>query len=132
MNDTPHPAPRETGPTPDPIDPESAGPIIDYRFTLANERTFLAWTRTALGLLAAGVAVHQLVDPDRMTVVRTALALGCTVLAVVAVLGAYVRWRKVTAAMHAGRPLPPSRLIPILTTGIALMAGLVAIGLWLW
>jgi putative membrane protein len=29
----------------------------DYRFTLANERTFLAWERTALGLLAAAVAV---------------------------------------------------------------------------
>ena len=26
----------------------------DYRFTLANERTFLAWVRTALGLLAGG------------------------------------------------------------------------------
>ena len=33
----------------------------DYRFTLANERTFLAWVRTALGLLAAAVAVVQLV-----------------------------------------------------------------------
>jgi len=35
----------------------------DYRFTLANERTFLAWQRTALGLLAAAVAVVHLV-PD--------------------------------------------------------------------
>lgn len=33
----------------------------DYRFTLANERTFLAWQRTALGLLAAAVALVQLV-----------------------------------------------------------------------
>ena len=33
----------------------------DYRFTLANERTFLAWLRTSLSLLAAGVAVVQLV-----------------------------------------------------------------------
>jgi putative membrane protein len=37
-----------------------------YRFTLANERTFLAWQRTALGLLAAAVAVVQLVpEADR-------------------------------------------------------------------
>ena len=28
----------------------------DYRFTLANERTFLAWQRTSLGLMAAAVA----------------------------------------------------------------------------
>lgn len=33
----------------------------DYRFTLANERTFLAWIRTALALLAGGVAVIKLV-----------------------------------------------------------------------
>ena len=39
---------------------------LDYRFTLANERTFLAWQRTALGLLAAAVAVVQLVpETDR-------------------------------------------------------------------
>jgi hypothetical protein len=29
----------------------------DYRFTFANERTFLAWIRTALALIAGGVAV---------------------------------------------------------------------------
>ena len=29
----------------------------DPRFTFANERTFLAWIRTALGFLAAGVAI---------------------------------------------------------------------------
>ncbi|WP_245547416.1 YidH family protein [Nocardia brevicatena] len=134
MTDTPPPAMRGAGHVPDanPSDPESADPIVDYRFTLANERTFLAWSRTALGLLAAGVAVHQLVDPDRMTIVRTALATGCTILAVVTALGAYLRWRKVAAAMHAGRALPPTWLIPSLTAGIAIMTGLVAIGLWLW
>ncbi len=30
------------------------GEAPDYRFSLANERTFLAWIRTALGFLAAG------------------------------------------------------------------------------
>ena len=33
------------------------GEAPDYRFSLANERTFLAWIRTALGFLAAGVAL---------------------------------------------------------------------------
>lgn len=33
----------------------------DYRFTLANERTFLSWQRTSPGLLAAAVALAQLV-----------------------------------------------------------------------
>jgi uncharacterized membrane protein YidH (DUF202 family) len=38
----------------------------DYRFTLANERTFLAWVRTAPGPLAGGVAVDQLIGPFRV------------------------------------------------------------------
>ena len=57
----------------------------DYRFTLANERTFLAWIRTALGLLAGGVAVRQLVDPFDIANATTALALvavGCSVILV--------------------------------------------------
>ena len=57
----------------------------DYRFTLANERTFLAWVRTALGLLAGGVAVRQLVDPFDIANTTTALALisvGCSVVLV--------------------------------------------------
>ena len=36
------------------------GEAPDYRFSLANERTFLAWIRTALGFLAAGVGLDQL------------------------------------------------------------------------
>jgi putative membrane protein len=39
----------------------------DYRFTLANERTFLAWQRTALGLLAAAVAAVQLLPEVGVT-----------------------------------------------------------------
>ncbi len=32
----------------------------EARFTLANRRTFLAWSRTALALVAAGLASVQL------------------------------------------------------------------------
>ena len=37
-------------------------PDPDIRFSLANERTFLAWVRTAIGLVAAGVAIFHLID----------------------------------------------------------------------
>jgi putative membrane protein len=57
-------------------DPQSApldqgGKALDYRFTLANERTFLAWVRTSLAMIAAGVAVVQFVPG--LSVVRHAL-----------------------------------------------------------
>jgi putative membrane protein len=68
---------------------------IDYRFTLANERTFLAWIRTALGLLAGGVAVHTLVQPFHHAGVHRILAMMCIVLAVIVAVGAYTHWRDV-------------------------------------
>ncbi|WP_103350207.1 YidH family protein [Amycolatopsis sp. CA-128772] len=99
---------------PDDIKPHAGGREPDYRFTLANERTFLAWLRTALGLLAGGVAVHQLVPNAASTV----LAGLCVVLAAVLAGTAYPRWRRVQVAMRAGEPLPPSRLILVLTGGL--------------
>ncbi|MRH93019.1 DUF202 domain-containing protein [Nocardia sp. SYP-A9097] len=94
----------------------------DYRFTLANERTFLAWIRTSLGLLAGAVAVHQLAAPFESVSARTALAFGCVVLAVVLAGGAYFHWRSVQAAMRRDEPLPGSVLVPILSTGTGVIA----------
>lgn len=94
----------------------------DYRFTLANERTFLAWLRTALALLAAGVAVEQLgtgLDPPWA---RTGLSLGCLALSVVASAGGVARWRAVDAAVRAGAPLPSQRLPWPLTAGLVVLA----------
>ena len=51
------------------------GEAPDYRFSLANERTFLAWIRTALGFLAAGVGLDQLAPDFATPVIREALAL---------------------------------------------------------
>src|SRR6187200_2619513 len=85
----------------------------DYRFTLANERTYLAWVRTALGLLAAGVAVRQLVEPFGIKGGRTTLALLAIAASVVLIVGAYLRWINVQRAVRRGEPLPPARLVPI-------------------
>ncbi|PSR67598.1 hypothetical protein C8258_14120 [Nocardia sp. MDA0666] len=107
------------------------GPDLDYRFTLAGERTFLAWIRTALGLLAGGVAVHELVQPFGHHDIRSVLAISCIVLSAVIALGAFGRWRLVGAAMRAGRPLPNTVMVPILAIGIAVIALLAGIGLLL-
>ncbi|MGW3996595.1 YidH family protein [Amycolatopsis sp. NPDC004772] len=98
------------------ITPHAGGTEPDYRFTLANERTFLAWLRTALGLLAGGVAVHQLVPSPAAA--STVLAGLCVALAAVLAATAYPRWRRVQIAMRAGQPLPPSRTILVLTGGL--------------
>jgi putative membrane protein len=103
----------------------------DYRFTLANERTFLAWTRTALGLLAGAVAVHTLVAPFGVTGARTAIALGCVVLAVVLAVGAYFHWRSVQRAMRRDRPLPGSAMVPVLAGGIGVIALLAGVAVLL-
>ncbi|WP_084479130.1 YidH family protein [Nocardia jejuensis] len=99
---------------------------VDYRFTLANERTFLAWIRTALGLLAGGVAVHTLVQPFHHSGIRRALALSCIALAIVVSIGAYTHWRRVGITMRRGERLKDTPMVPILSAGIAAVSVLVA------
>ena len=97
-------------------------PEPDPRFTLANERTFLAWLRTALALVAAGVALPQFAPDLEPAWALTALSLGCLLLSVVASLGGALRWRAVDTAMRAGAALPRSRLPWPLTAGLVVLA----------
>ena len=87
----------------------------DYRFTLANERTFLAWIRTALALIAGGVALVQLVPSFGVPGVRH----GGSVFLIVAggLLAAFAvrRWQRVQRAMRLDADLPRSRLPALLT-----------------
>ncbi|WP_280417735.1 YidH family protein [Nocardia carnea] len=98
----------------------------DYRFTLANERTFLAWIRTAMGLLAGGVAVRQLDDVSRPEVWR-ALAVACICLAAVLTIGAFVHRRSAQRAIRRGLPLPSTRMIVVVAVGLTTIAVLAAI-----
>jgi inner membrane protein YidH len=100
----------------------SEGAEPDYRFTLANERTFLAWIRTSLGLLAGGVAVRQLVQPFEVAGARTALALLAIGASVVLAGGGYLRWVEVQRAVRRGEPLPPARLVPLVAAGVLIIA----------
>ncbi|MFR9751902.1 YidH family protein [Nocardia sp. 004] len=119
-----------TLPSPD-AESEEGEEELDYRFTLANERTFLAWMRTSLGLLAGGVAVHTLVDPSRIAGFRRAIALSCLVLATMVAVGAYTHWRRVEAAMRRGDALPDTVLVPILSAGIAIVTLLAGVAVML-
>lgn len=77
----------------------------DYRFTLANERTYLAWLRTALALLAAAVVLHQLQPAGLLVPVRW-LSPGFAGLAGLAVGLGFMRWRSYEIAMRHRRTLP--------------------------
>jgi len=96
-------------------------PEPDARFTLANERTFLAWTRTALALVAGGLAVAHFLD-DVAAEVRLPLAIALVAFGGYVSTDSYRRWRANDAALRAGRPLPPSPLPAILVTGVGLAA----------
>ncbi len=94
----------------------------DYRFSLANERTFLAWSRTSLALVAAGVAVAQYIPDLGPPALRTALGAGLVLLGVVLAAVSHRRWREVRRAMRLGRPLPPTPQIPLLAAGVTAVA----------
>jgi putative membrane protein len=100
----------------------------DYRFTLANERTYLAWMRTAIGLLAAGVGVAYLRGFDVPG--RTGLAAALVVLGMTTGLVAYRHWRVTERAIRAGDPLPRPAMIAVLSVGLTIAAGWALVGLF--
>jgi len=91
----------------------------DYRFTLANERTFLAYLRTSLAFYAGGLSAVQFLDLEQRWVSR-AIGVVLVLAGLSSTIGAYVRWKQNLAAMRANGPLPASRLPLLLATTIAL------------
>ena len=109
------------------VDPED-GREPDPRFTFANERTFLAWSRTALALVVAGLAIVQLLPPfPGVPVGRHLLGVPLIVLGAVLAIVAYAEWARDQRALRRGEPLPRSILPWILATTIAGMAIIAAV-----
>jgi putative membrane protein len=102
----------------------SEGAEPDPRFTFANERTFLAWIRTSLALVAAGVAVEAFVS-GLGEGTRTALAAALIGLGVATSVTAYGRWMAAERALRQNRPLPAPVLAPLLGYGVAVTGVLV-------
>ena len=97
------------------------GSTPDYRFSLANERTFLAWLRTALALIGGGFAVDQFL-PDLPRPWRVGLALALLAAGVVCALRAVDHWVRCERAMRRGEDLPASRFPAVLSLVIAVVA----------
>ncbi|GHF15975.1 hypothetical protein GCM10017786_57290 [Amycolatopsis deserti] len=98
----------------------------DYRFTLANERTFLAWLRTALALIAGAVALMQFVPQFSVAGMRAGLAALLAVTGTLLAAFAYRRWARVQRAMRNKRPLPMTWL-PFVAGWAAALAGAVVL-----
>lgn len=102
-----------------PGDPRSVGNDPDYRFTLANERTFLAWIRTALALSAGGIGAVTILDDFPG---EEFLGIGLLALSFATAATAYRRWALNERAMRLEEPLPPSKLPIMMAIGVALVA----------
>ena len=105
---------------------EQTGSDPDPRFTFANERTFLAWNRTALALIATGVAATQLLPKLQVAWGRRVLGLPLIALGAIVAAESFHHWRANERAMRRGQPLPRSPMPLVLAVGI-LVVGVVAV-----
>jgi putative membrane protein len=100
---------------------EEVGSDPDPRFTFANERTFLAWNRTALALIAAGLAAAQFLKFN-LHGLRLIIAVPLIILGAALALASYLHWEDSERAMRLRQPLHYSWMPRVLTGGIAVIA----------
>lgn len=107
---------------PAPHDESPIGP--DVRFLLANERTLLAWLRTAIALQAGGLAVLQFA-----TTLEARAFIGVGLLLIGAACGVfgYVRYRAADRAIRADRLPPPGRGPAVVTLVVAVLGIVLAV-----
>lgn len=98
------------------------GKMPDYRFSLANERTFLAWIRTALALLAGAVAIDQLAPQFVPGAGRLVLCVALAAVGATLAIASYRRWAEREEAMRHGRELPHSSMMLGMTLVVSLAA----------
>lgn len=108
-------------PRPDRRPLHEVGETPDYRFSLANERTFLAWIRTSLALLAGGVAVVQIVPDFAFAGARPMLGVILIVMSTVIAATSYARWERRERAIRLGGPLPRSVLPRVVGIGLSVV-----------
>jgi putative membrane protein len=116
------------------FDPEKTprvGEAPDYRFSLANERTFLAWIRTGLALIAGGLACAQFLPPLPIVHLREFIAVALLVLGGIVALRAVDHWARTERAMRTGADLPASRFPAILAIVVFLGALLLVLAVLL-
>lgn len=108
---------------PHPGEDNAGGAEPDARFTLANERTYLAWVRTSLAVIAGGLAIAQFLRGGPVGT-TAAVAIGIALIAVGAALSmsSYRQWRRNDHALRHGEPLPRTLLPRLLIIAVVLTA----------
>jgi putative membrane protein len=105
-----------------PSEPDQDEREPDVRFTYANERTFLAWNRTALALIATGVAATQLLPNLHVDGGRRILGLPLIALGALVALTSFHHWKSNQRSMRRGEPLQRSPMPLVLSVGIGVVA----------
>lgn len=108
----------------DPQEMHAVGTRPDYRFSLANERTFLAWLRTGLALVGGGLAAAQFLPPDHL---REAIAIALLLLGGTVAIRAVDHWARTERAIRLGGDLPVSRFPAVLALAVGLGAVLLIV-----
>jgi putative membrane protein len=107
---------------------DDPGTDPDVRFSYANERTFLAYNRTALALVTAGLAVTQLLPPFDVPGGRRMIGLPLIAMGTLIAIASLYQWRRNEQAMRLGQPLPKS-ILPLLVTIVVAVSSVIALAL---
>ncbi len=101
---------------------------VDYRYSLANERTYLAWVRTGMALIAGGIAIRIFIIDAGASRLLSVAAIGFAILGGILTITSYRHWQDVQRRMEQGDPLPTQRGPLILTIGMVVLTVIVIAG----
>ncbi|NES14111.1 MULTISPECIES: YidH family protein [Micromonospora] len=111
----------------DPRELRSVGTTPDYRFSLANERTFLAWLRTGLALIAGGLAAAQFLPKLPLAHLREVISVALLLLGATVAVRAVDHWARTERAIRLNEELPASRFPAVLALIVAIGALLLVV-----
>ena len=103
----------------------------DYRFTLANERTYLAYLRTSLACYAGGLSAVQFLDLGLDRWPARIIGVVLVTAGIVTTAGAFRRWQENLTAMRGGGRLPVTRL-PLMLAATISVVGVIGLVFALW
>ena len=98
----------------------------DVRFSYANERTFLAWNRTSLAMVTAGLAITQLLPPFKVPGGRRMIGLPLIAMGTMVAIASFFQWQRNERAMRKGEPLPHS-VLPALVAAVVALSAVIAL-----